>query len=101
MPRTFDPAHWKAIHRQIFQDVYEWVGEFRTVDIGKGGHGFAPESQLEEYASEILGQVREANMFAGRDRAGVVDGLMYTMQAVNIIHPFRYLHRSNRVPTRS
>jgi cell filamentation protein len=89
VPRTFDPAHWKAIHRHVFQDMYEWAGEFRTVNIGKDGHGFAPEAQLEEYAGEILGQVREANMFAGRDRAGVVEGLMYTMQAVNIIHPFR------------
>ena len=87
--RTFDAAHWKAIHHQVFQDVYEWAGEFRTVNIGKDGHGFAPEAQLEEYASEILGQVREANMFAGRDRAGVVEGLTYTLQAVNIIHPFR------------
>ena len=48
-----------------------------------------PQAQLEEFADEILGQVRAANMFAGRDRAGVVEGLMYTMQAVNIIHPFR------------
>ena len=72
--RTFDAGHWKAIHRQIFQDVYEWAGEFRTVDIGKGGHGFAAESQLEEYAGVILGQVRAVNMFAGRDRGGVVEG---------------------------
>jgi cell filamentation protein len=42
--RTFDSAHWKAIHRQIFQDVYEWAGEFRTVDIDKGGHGFAAQT---------------------------------------------------------
>jgi hypothetical protein len=55
----------------------------------KGGHGFAAQSQLEEYAGVILGQVRAVNMFAGRDRGGVVEGLMYTMQAVNIIHPFR------------
>lgn len=98
--RTFDVDHWKAIHRHVFQDVYEWAGEFRTVNIGKDGHGFAPESQLEEYANEILGQVRAANMFAGRDRAGVVDGLMNTLQAVNIIHPFREGNgRSQRVLT--
>lgn len=87
--RTFDPEHWKAIHRHVFQDMYEWAGEFRTVDIGKGGHDFINEDELERFADGILGQVREANMFAGRDRAGVVDGLMNTMQALNIIHPFR------------
>ena len=69
--------------------MYEWAGEFRTVDIFKEEHGFAPADHLESYAEELLGQIREANMFAGRDRAGVVEGLMYTMQAVNIVHPFR------------
>ena len=29
----FDLAHVKAIHRYIFQDVYEWAGQFRTVNI--------------------------------------------------------------------
>ena len=28
-----DVAHLKAIHRYIFQDVYSWAGEFRTVNI--------------------------------------------------------------------
>ena len=34
----FDAAHLKAIHKYIFQDVYSWAGEFRTVKISKGGH---------------------------------------------------------------
>jgi cell filamentation protein len=89
VPRTFDTAHWKAIHHHLFQDMYEWAGEFRMVNIGKDGHGFAPADQLELYSEEILGQVRAANMFAGWDRAGVVEHLSYTMQAINIIHPFR------------
>jgi|SRR6202451_4255683 cell filamentation protein len=36
----FNVAHLKAIHRHIFQDVYEWAGEFRTVNISKGGQLF-------------------------------------------------------------
>lgn len=57
------------------------------MNIGKDGHGFINEDELEHYASEILGQVRAANMFAGRHPAGVVKGLMNTLQAVDIIHP--------------
>ena len=30
---TFDSSHFQAIHRFIFQDVYEWAGQFRTVNI--------------------------------------------------------------------
>jgi cell filamentation protein len=43
----FDVAHLKAIHRYIFQDVYEWAGQFRTVNISKGGHLFAAAAFLE------------------------------------------------------
>ena len=87
--RTFDADHWKAIHGHLFQDVYEWAGEFRTVDIHKGGHSFVPERDVQHYADEILGQIRALDMFAGEDRDGVVDGLVNSMQALNIIHPFR------------
>jgi len=31
----FDARHLQAIHRHIFQDVYEWAGDFRTVNISK------------------------------------------------------------------
>lgn len=36
----FDLAHLRAIHRHLFQDVYDWAGELRTVEIAKGGHQF-------------------------------------------------------------
>lgn len=32
----FDLEHLQAIHKYIFQDVYEWAGEIRKVDIAKG-----------------------------------------------------------------
>ncbi|MCM1559798.1 MAG: Fic family protein [Butyrivibrio sp.] len=28
--------HLQAIHAYIFQDVYDWAGELRKVDIAKG-----------------------------------------------------------------
>lgn len=36
----FDVAHLKSIHQYIFQDVYWWAGELRTVNISKSGHLF-------------------------------------------------------------
>jgi len=35
--RTFDLPHIQAVHRQLFQDVYAWAGELRTVGLAKGG----------------------------------------------------------------
>ena len=30
---SFDTSHLNAINRYIFQDVLEWAGQFRTVDL--------------------------------------------------------------------
>ena len=32
-PGDFDLEHLKAIHRHLFQDLYAWAGEVRTVEI--------------------------------------------------------------------
>ncbi|WP_374942013.1 hypothetical protein [Sphingomonas sp.] len=31
----FDLNHLQAIHHHLFQDIYEWAGQLRTVDITK------------------------------------------------------------------
>jgi cell filamentation protein len=43
---SFDSRHLQAIHHHIFQDVYEWAGEFRTVNIGKSGDLFALKEHI-------------------------------------------------------
>ena len=87
--RTFDAAHWKAIHHHLFQDCYDWAGEFRTVDMRNGDHVFADQDSLAVLAEGFLANVRQADMFAGQDKPHVVAGLAVTLQAVNLIHPFR------------
>ena len=41
--------HLKAIHKYIFQDLYEWAGKERTVEIGKGNL-FCPTMFIQDYA---------------------------------------------------
>ena len=36
----FDLSHLKAIHHHLFQDVYDWAGQIRTVEIARGGEQF-------------------------------------------------------------
>lgn len=43
---SFDLGHRQAIHRHIFQDIYEWAGQMRTVEIGKGSTQFMPHSMI-------------------------------------------------------
>src|SRR5215470_678529 len=39
---AFDLTHLRAIHRHLFQDVYDWAGELRTVEISKEGSSSIP-----------------------------------------------------------
>ena len=48
-----DFAHLCEIHRYIFQDVYEWAGQLRTVDIAKGNM-FCKSEFLRENGEQLL-----------------------------------------------
>ena len=44
--RSYDLRFIRAIHRQLFQDVYDWAGDFRTVGIEKGDESFCPPANI-------------------------------------------------------
>src|SRR5215472_7892140 len=50
----FDIAHLKAVHKYLFQDVYSWAGEFRTVNISKGDQLFGAARFVEPALHELL-----------------------------------------------
>jgi cell filamentation protein len=44
--RIKDSGALFAIHRHLFQDIYDWAGKPRTVEISKGGKQFFPLSHF-------------------------------------------------------
>ena len=46
LPEKFDDIYSKSIHKYIFQDIYEWAGEQRTVDVVKDGHIFCRVKEM-------------------------------------------------------
>ncbi len=85
----FDVAHLKAIHRYIFQDVYEWAGEFRTVNISKGGHLFGLAGFLEPALQQILAKLAAEQHLVELDAESFVDRAAYFISELNAAHPFR------------
>ena len=43
----------KAIHKYLFEDIYDFAGQIRTVNIAKGNFRFAPLMYLEAALSNI------------------------------------------------
>ena len=83
----FDLDHLKAIHRHLFQDVYAWAGEVRTVEIAKGGSRFQPRRFIETGMADIHHRIVAAGYFAGPD--GFAEGAGPVLGDVNHVHPFR------------
>lgn len=54
----FDFKHLKMIHQYIFQDIYDWAGKERTVEIGKGNL-FCTVNCIPLYAQTVFNQYYE------------------------------------------
>lgn len=37
---SFNFEHYKAIHKHLFGDIYDWAGTIRTIDISKERYSF-------------------------------------------------------------
>ncbi|MBT1173983.1 Fic family protein [Bifidobacterium sp. LC6] len=85
---TLKQLQW--IHYQLFQDVYDWAGQIRTVDIAKGtGQVFQPLAVFDmgvQYSERVL---RGDHLLRGMDRVTFINRLSANYDNFNILHPFR------------
>lgn len=91
LSKDFGPDHVKAIHRHLFQDVYEWAGQFREVDMVKAGSerfGFQPFELIESDLGDLQGVVCSLD-WERMDRAGFVGSSATVFMVLNQVHPFR------------
>ena len=77
------------IHRHIFQDVYEWAGKKRTVEISKGGRQFFPISHFDTAFSYVDKLVEEYRSIDKNDKKKNAQKLAEILDNVNYLHPFR------------
>ena len=68
----------KAIHKYLFEDIYNFAGELRTVNIAKGNFRFAPLMYLQA-ALENIDKMPQSNF----------DEIVEKYVEMNIAHPFR------------
>jgi len=84
----FDLAHLRAIHQHLFQDVYEWAGELRTVEIAKGGHQFQFREFIETGMADVHRRLEKADFLRGLSGGAFAEAAGPIMGDVNYVHPF-------------
>ncbi|MGM9552202.1 MAG: Fic/DOC family protein [Clostridia bacterium] len=86
---NFDFEHYKAIHKFIFEDLYDWAGVPRTVDISKKGTSFVNAENIDEIATACFERLKKQNYFKNLGIDDFVDNLTDFYCVTNALHPFR------------
>ena len=68
----------KAIHKYLFEDIYDFAGKIRTVNISKGNFRFAPLMYLEAALVNI-----------DKMPQSTFDEIIEKYVEMNVAHPFR------------
>jgi cell filamentation protein len=77
------------IHRCLFQDVYDWAGQLRTVEIAKAGKQFFPLSHFQQALLYIDTLLKEYRGIKASDVPKLAAKLADILDTVNFLHPFR------------
>lgn len=85
----FDLEHLKSIHRFLFEDIYNWAGQIRTVDIAKG-NVFCLVQFIETQFADLYEKLKEDNFLKDEsDIENVSKKISFYLSELNVIHPFR------------
>lgn len=77
------------IHHYLFQDIYEWAGKLRTVNISKDGKPFFEGERFHlafQYIDNLIVEFRNIKRTNKKDLA---KKLAEILDNVNFLHPFR------------
>lgn len=85
----FDAARFRQIHRQLFRDIYDWAGEYRTIDISKGQTRFCTSARIEQELDRLFHKLEQSEWLCGLSLDDLIPHIADFYCEINIVHPFR------------
>ncbi|UVL59005.1 putative adenosine monophosphate-protein transferase Fic [Pseudomonas sp. B21-035] len=85
----YDLPYLQNIHRRLFQDLYAWAGELRTVDISKGDTHFCTVNRIEPESVKLFKRLAQENWLENLTRGDLVTACAEHFGDLNMLHPFR------------
>ncbi len=78
-----------VIHKHLFQDIYDWAGEKRKVEISKEGKQFFPTTHFENGFRYIDTLISNYKKIPKNSKQEIAKKLAEILDAVNYLQPFR------------
>jgi cell filamentation protein len=85
----FGPAHYRRVHRHLFQDVYTWAGRYRTVRTAKDGNWFCFPENIDGQMNLLFVRLRDHPFLLGVGAEEFIAAAAEFLAELNAIHPFR------------
>lgn len=85
-PRTY--AGFKALHRYLFQDVYEWAGQERTYTTGRGAAPFATPENIQPWMEKQFEALKAEHYLRGLRPEQFARKAAVLVNEINAAHPF-------------
>jgi len=89
LPGSFDFAHYKRIHRFLFEDIFSWAGEVRDVNLSKKGTRFVEADDIERIAQPLFSNIEKHDCYRGLSHPVYIKKIAQLYHDVNMLHPFR------------
>lgn len=88
-PEPLDFDYYKKLHRFLFDELYEWAGTVRSIDLSKQHTRFCPASEIESLAGRMFSRIEQMDFLCGLPRNDFIAELTDFYSSVNYLHPFR------------
>lgn len=88
-PEPLDFNYYRRLHQFLFDELYEWAGTVRSIDLSKQHTRFCAASEIEFLAEHMFARVEQMNYFRGLSREDFINKLTDFYASVNYLHPFR------------
>jgi cell filamentation protein len=84
-----DSSSLLKIHHHLFQDVYEWAGKVRIVNISKDGKPFFNGERFDKAFQYLDTLISEYRIVKKTNSNEIAKKLAEILDTVNYLHPFR------------
>jgi len=81
--------HLCAIHQHLYQDIFDWAGDIREMDIYQGDTRFCHFAYIEKEGSALMQDLEEEGYLVGLEKADFINRLSHYYCEINVLHPFR------------
>lgn len=88
-PDPFSFGYYKRLHAFLFDQLYDWAGKLRDVDVSKQHTHFCPSKEVAELADRIFARAAGMDYFQGLDRQPFIQEITDFYSGINYLHPFR------------